>query len=272
MRAVLPALAVLCFSSGVWLFLPLIEEEHKRLELPLVIGLWAGDCVAVFWCLHYIAKSVLQGDSREDRMVGFKPALRQWILVSTTLLAGILVDAAVTAFAMAQEWTAFQTAARTKGEIYKLEEKRFPHNTRYRLHCRFQDQAGGRYTFICTARHERAGEFVPPLDQATQAAIQRRALPQWVSVSYDPTWPNRSWITESGWRWDEYAYGYRFQGISVVVLFFQGLVLPLFLVALWVQGKQGVLPWWSTFHQVMPLLIEGVVLVLFGLIYRYTAA
>jgi len=268
----LPALAVISSAGGVWLFLPLIEEEHKRLELPLVLGLWAGDCVAAFWCLHYIAKTLLHGDSQEDRAVGSKPALRQWFLMSATLLVGVVVDVSVTAFAMIQEWEAFQAAAKTKGEISAVEEKRFPQNTRYRLHCRFQDQAGGRYTFVCTARHEHGGEFVPSLDRGTQVAIQRRALPHPVSVSYDPTWPNRSWITESGWRWDEYAYGYRFHGVSVVVLLFQVLLLPLFLLVLWREGKQGILPWWYEYHQIIPLLIEGGVLVLFGFVYRYTAA
>jgi hypothetical protein len=265
-------LAVLCSVSGVWLFLPLIEEEHQRLELPLILGLWAGDCVAAFWCLLYIAKSLFRGHSSGDRAVGTKAALRQWLLVSATLLAGIVVDASVTAFAMAGEWQAFQTAAKTRGEIYAVEEKRFPQNTRYRLLCRFQDQAGGRYTFVCTARHEHVGEFVPPLDRETQFAIQRRALPQPVAVSYDPTQPNRSWITESGWRWDEYAYGYRFQGISVVVLFFQGIGLLLFLLLLRGKGKEGILPWWSEYQQIVPLLSEGFIMVLFGLIYRYTTA
>jgi hypothetical protein len=267
--AVLPALAVASFAGGVLLFLPLIEEEHKRLETPLILGLWAGDCVAAFWCLQYVAKALLRGDRRGDKAVGVRQALRQWLLVSATLVAGIVVDAAVTAFVMLREREAFAAADKTRGEIYAVEEKQFPENTRYRLLCRFRDKAGVRYTFVCTARQEQGGEFVPPLDGATQAAIRGRVLPHAVSVSYDETWPDRSWLTEAGWRWDEFAYGYRFQGVSVSVLFFQVLGLLIFLLALRGEGKRGLLPWWWEYDKIVPLLTEGLALVVFGLIYRY---
>jgi hypothetical protein len=189
--------------------------------------------------------------------------------VSATLAAGIAVDSAVAAYVVFGEQHAFAAAVKTNGEIYAVEAKRFPRNTRYRLHCRFQDRAGAWHTFVCTARDEQGAEFVPPLDQRTQAAVHGRALPHPVAVSYDPTWPDRSWLTESGWRWDEFAYGYRFQGVSVMVLFFQVLFIALFLLVLRGEGKQGVVPWWYEYHQIVPLLIEAGVLVVFGLIYRH---
>ncbi len=75
-------------------------------------------------------------------------------------------------------------------------------------------------------------------------------------------------VTEAGWRWDEFTYGCRFQGVSGVVLLFQGMAIPLFLMVLWGAGRRGVVPWWYEYHKVVPLLTEGGVLVLFGLVYR----
>jgi hypothetical protein len=145
-----------------------------------------------------------------------------------------------------------------------VEAKHFSKNTRYRLLCRFQDRAGDWHTFTCTARHEQGGEFVPPLDRATLAAIQARALPHPVAVAYDPDWPGRGWLVEAGWRWDEFSYGYRFQGISVIVLLYQVIGVPLFLCL--GASRTG-----QEYHKAVPLLIEGGVLVLFGLGYRLNA-
>jgi hypothetical protein len=271
-RAILPAVALAAFAAGVWLFLPLIEEEHKRLETPLAFALWAGDGVAAFWCLQYIVKALCRGEPRRDEAVGARRARRQCLLVSATLGIGMVIDVAATAWTVLLEQRAFETAARVQGEIYAVEEKRFPENTRYRLHCRFRDGAGGLHTFVCTARHERGGEFVPPLDRQTQAAVRARALPHPVPVSYDPDWPDRSWLTAAGWRWDEFTYCYRFQGMSGVVLLHQAIAVPVFLLVLWGAGARGIVPWWYEYHKVVPLLTEGVALVLYGLIFRMNAA
>src|SRR5262249_41642849 len=110
-----------------------------------------------------------------------------WVVFSFAL--SITGDAALTVTAMLEEESAYSAAVQANGQVIAADIKQLWNgHYLYTLTCRFPDAQGAPHhaTFF-TSKSELPAEV--------ERAIAGGQLPVALSVSYDPSWPGRNWMT-----------------------------------------------------------------------------
>jgi len=250
---------------GIWAMFPYLVEEHRRLE-PWKIGLiWIGDATALLWFIGYCVKG--GSVSAADSHVGRSPLARRWFVAAAVASgAAVLADASFTAYLMWDEHAAFAQGVPVTARVESISTKRAVAANIYSLQCAFpHDEKGPIVTSVRVYEPKRRGAFVMPPALPGDVAMHLRSAHAHfpLQLRYDPRWPWRCWIDALGAE-DEN----RLEWFSFFALFFQAIVLLVFLLILSQHLKRGGVPWWRDLHKVLPLGTEAFIMVLFGTIQR----
>ena len=260
--ALLFLLVVAGLAVGARAFGPYLEREHRRLEAWKVPLVWLGLGLALLWFLQFCVAHGLAGRAVRPPPAGPEGLGRAWWLALVTILAAIAADSWMALRCMWDEREGYAAAVRVPGQVIAVDRREFPKNVTYVLFCTFQDRAGNVRQSRFALR-EVPGQGLPPgLPPAVAAAVRAGRVPFPVAVAYDPSWPGRDWLAGAGWDDDN-----RLHYFSLLVLLFQAVGLPLFMLALSGYKKRtGAYPWWYDLHKAYPALVAAAFLLLFGFI------
>jgi hypothetical protein len=244
-------------TVGVIAFGGYFVAEHQRLSLQEGVLVWLGDAVALFWATVYFARHALLGVPPVETSVAARRAGLLWFLALVSILASLGADLWVTLSLRESEREAFGGASRTSGTIHSVTKTDFDKRVAYALHCSYVDANQVAHTAVFQLRDP---DELPQLAPAVAQAVRAGQLPAPVTIAYDPTRPQRSWLADLGWQ-DKT----RLHGFSFCVLLFQALASAIFLVVLAAAyGSTGHLPWWYELYAVWLLAVEAAFVLLFG--------
>jgi hypothetical protein len=266
--ALLFLMVVAGLAVGAYAFGPYLQREHRRLESWKAALVWLGLGLALLWFLQFCAAHGLAGRAVRPPPAGPGGLGRAWWLALVTILAAIGADGWMVRRCMWDEQAGYAAALRVPGQVNALDRRVFPKNVTYVLHCTYRDQAGNARQTRFTLRDDAERGFPPGLPPAVAAACRLGRVPFPVEVAYDPALPERDWLAGAGW--DE---GNRLHYLSLAVLTFQAVGLPLFMMALYSyrQGT-GAYPWWYDLHKAYPALVAAAFALLFGLLELHVGA
>lgn len=243
-------LAAVAFLFGLSVFAPYLQREHRRIYDWQIVLVWAGDGVSCLWFLYFGVKYIVLArplpSQRSERRFG-----REFVLVTTSLAAGLAADLAISLGIMRQEKEAYQRGEVVGGEVLAFE--RFQNPTRpwvgWRLECAFRDRTGVTHDVVFVVR----GMELPP---QTLNWLNRGRLPAPVPIRYDPQFPNRNWLASMSDDW-----GNRLHWMSLALLFFQFGFIALLAFSGWVwETPEGCVP----LDKVLPFLVLAGFWCLFG--------
>jgi hypothetical protein len=255
--AALVGLAGLGLAVGLWAFLPYLEREHRRLEPWKSFLVWVGDLTAFLWFVRFTVRHFLLRKPFPSRA---GPLGAEWLFAWFSLLLALGWDLGVTLSVRHDERAGYQRAEVAAGQVVSLAVKEYPTAVWYHLECEYADRAGVRHAAHFTVLEARPEGFRPDVPGAVKQALRARQVPFPLPVAYDPRWPARSWVAGSGW--DD---GHRLHHLSLLILLYQAMSLPLFALLLCANVRPGgAYPWWYDLHQAFPFLVEAAVFLLFG--------
>lgn len=255
--ACLALLAAMAF--GLWLHLPYLSLEHRRLEWWKIVGLWFGDVSAVWWFLRFAFAHAVLGRPLEPEQMGGRRRRRLWA-VGVALLVAMLIDLGFTLYLMHDERAGYERGAVAAAEVTSVRRHDRSAADSYDLDVRFTDAANvthDAHVRVYADRHV-LPPALPPDAARVLRTLQRRTP---IRIRYDPQFPTRTWIDGLGWDDENGLYW-----LSLLTLFFQAMVLGIFLLSLVKHTTQGVAPWWRDTYKAVPLAVEAFWLVTMGMI------
>jgi hypothetical protein len=248
---------VFMLMAGIWLKLPYLIMEHRRLEPWKILELWSADVLALFWfvrftMLYAIAEEALGASRIENGRQRLKS-------IATIGLAVIAIDLLLTLHLMYDEHARFTKGIITEAQATSIHKSERELESWYELKCQFRDEMT-RPRHV-TLRVEAKGHVFPAALPAETVQALTSGTPGQVRIRYDPKFPNRAWIEGAGWMDGDTIYWF-----SLLTLFFQSAVTALFLIFLAVDLKNNILPWWWDVYKVLPLAVAAFWLFFIGLI------
>jgi hypothetical protein len=252
---------------GLWGLLPYLEPEHRRLEPWKIALIWAGDFTTFACFLWFVVVHLVRGKPLRNRPWSSFVREKRWVLALAALLLGFGLDLAITIGSLLEERAAFPNAVAVMGEVQSVQPILHPAGNHYDLTCRYRDNQEcwheGRYLI-----EERVDTGFPrALPAPTALAIKHGWAPVDIRVSYDPSWPDRSWLTDVGWR-----DGNRLHYFSLAVLFLQGICTVGIAANLMILSyASGRVPWCFDLIGTVPFLTEVAFAAFIGPIMRLSA-
>ena len=242
---------------GLWLFWPVLELDHRRLEPWKLFGILLGDIAALCWFMKFCVDQLFfKPADAEDGPGGpeeFGP--RDWPFVVGFLIS-MTVDQAMTIYTMVEEGWAFDRAVVARGRALSVETKDYLKSTHYHLHCAFQDQHRRSHRADFLVFYDKpTGPFTRGLPADVEQALKvgRPGFP--VDVIYDPSWPGRCWIRGPDWGAQVLRHG-----ASLFIFILQVIGLPFFLLT----------AHWRRLYKVYPLMVEVGAFLSFGALQRFS--
>ncbi len=246
-------------ALAIWAHLPYLQVEYRRLQPWKIAGLLIGDCVGLIWFARFaFVHAVL---ARQAIPVAFEQVRSGFKPVAVAVGIAVFLDLSFTLYLMADERMAYQQGKTTEARVISVQERKRELATWYELECSFTNEFGIReqvHLRINAKNHE-----MPAALQPSAAAVVREGRGN-IQIRYDPKFPARAWIDGLGWEDEDGIYWF-----SLAVLFFQSILLGLFLLCLKGFSLRGCLPWWWDIYKVIPLAVEAFWMLVIGLIDRW---
>lgn len=243
--------------AGIWLKLPYLVMEHRRLEPWKILELWSADVLALFWFIRFMITYAIVGESLlASRIENGRQRLKS---ISTIGLAVIALDLLLTLHLMYDEHARYTKGIITEAQATSVHKTERQLETWYEVKCQFRDERT--LPRHVTLRVEAKGHALPAALPAETVQVLKSRSPGPVRVRYDPAYPNRAWIEGAGWLDGDTIYWF-----SMLTLFFQAAVTALFLLILALYLKNNILPWWWDIYKVLPLAVGAFWLFMMGLI------
>jgi hypothetical protein len=244
--------------TGTALLLPPLRDELARLEPWQRAVFFVGDATALFWFLAFSLRHGLRGVPLRT-LPARGPLDGRWYLVLLSLFLGLGLDLACTLALKGQEERAHARGVIVEATAEAVECARFPRLHHHLIRCRFAAATGETLRVRLALYEEPGAGFEPGVPERTVAALRRGEVPFAFPVRYDPLWPHRCW-PEGGAAVDDNSATY----FSFALHCCQFAAILIFAALLAKAQEEGIRPWWSGLHAILPLLTEAGFLLLAG--------
>jgi hypothetical protein len=248
---------VLMLSAGLWLKLPYLMMEHRRLEPWKIVELWSADILALIWFIRFTATHAIAGEPLVASQVeNGRQRLKNIALIG---VAVIVIDLGLTLYLMDSEKIAYERAIVAEAQAMAIHKIERQEESWYEVKCNFKTQTGAPYeTYL---RVEAKDHLLSATLSPETVHTLMVGTPGPILIRYDPAFPTRAWADGAGWDNGDAIYWF-----SMLTLFFQAIVTALFLLLLSQCLKNNILPWWWDIYKVLPLAVGAFWLFLMGLI------
>ena len=148
-------------------------------------------------------------------------------------------------------------------QIHTLKVYKRPAATWYEFDCNFTDRTGASYRThlrLQAWQHVFPARLPAEVPKALGARAESRPP---IPIRYDPRFPTRAWVENSGWEDENGLYWF-----SLLTLFVQSMVMLLFFLLFRGLSPIGQMPWWSEIYKALPLAVEAFWLLMMGVIDR----
>jgi hypothetical protein len=235
---------------GIWAFLPALIIEHRRIEHWKLLGLWAGDAVALLWFLRFAFVHALLGEplTHKPDAIG----RRQFTRFAVAIALALLSDLGFTLYIMHGEREAYHRGRVVEAQVLSMHTHLRAKATWYSMDAEFRDLTGARH--VAHVRVHAENHILPedlPPETARALSTQPPGLRSF-QIRYDPVFPARAWVDGTGW--DD---GNRLYWFSLLTLFFQAITTALFLLMIHTHSRAGYWPWWRDTYKAIPLIAQA---------------